>query len=40
MFGTQRAALQGLGGTHYLYLVFEGGVGICNLERLRFPAGG
>jgi hypothetical protein len=39
-FGTQRAPLRGLGGTHYLYLVFEGGVGICNLERFRFLAGG
>ena len=30
------SAVAGLQGKHYLYLVMDGGAGICNLERFRF----
>ena len=36
VYGTQRTTVTGLSGKHYLYLVMDGGAGICNLERFRF----
>lgn len=39
VYGTQRTSVEGLRGSHYLYLMMDGGAGICNLERFRFVKG-